>query len=140
MARPKPHAKPTRAGEPDPTARSCGLCGATGRLTRTECCGNWICDDEDQYQLFFYARNSCFRNHRRYTLCGYHHAERHSGPWQDGATWREEQEPELYVALGTNDYNFEKLDSPPTFVPTHSARWMQSGKKRCCENGTDAVR
>jgi hypothetical protein len=26
----------------------CGLCGKTGRLTRTPCCGNWICDDADQ--------------------------------------------------------------------------------------------
>ncbi len=57
----------------------CGLCGKATNLTKTECCGNWICDDEDQYVMFSYARNSCLRNHRRYTLCGYHHTEGHEG-------------------------------------------------------------
>jgi len=41
----------------------CGLCGKKRKLTRTECCGQWICDDEDQYVLFSYAQNSCYRNH-----------------------------------------------------------------------------
>src|ERR1039458_3867900 len=39
----------------------CGLCGKKGKLTRTECCGQWICDDEDNYVVFSYARNSCHR-------------------------------------------------------------------------------
>jgi hypothetical protein len=39
----------------------CGLCGKTKKLTKTECCGEWICDDEDKYVLFSYARNSCYR-------------------------------------------------------------------------------
>lgn len=30
----------------------CGLCGKTRNLTKTECCGNWICDDYDKYVLF----------------------------------------------------------------------------------------
>ena len=51
----------------------CGLCGKTENLTKTECCGQWICDDEDQYVMFSFARNSCWRNHRRFTLCGYHY-------------------------------------------------------------------
>ena len=67
-----------RGGKP-----RCGLCGKTKKLTRTECCGRWICDDEDQYILFSYERNSCHRNHQRYTLCGYHHVEGHSGDWKD---------------------------------------------------------
>src|SRR3989338_8005647 len=58
----------------------CGLCGKTRNLTKTECCGNWICDDEHKYVIFSYARNSCYRNHRRYTLCGSHHAEEPSLP------------------------------------------------------------
>ncbi len=45
----------------------CGLCGKTKNLTKTECCGQWICDDEHKYVLFSYAQNSCFRNHHRYT-------------------------------------------------------------------------
>jgi hypothetical protein len=32
-----------------------GLCGKTKKLTKTECCGQWICDDEDKYVLFSYA-------------------------------------------------------------------------------------
>ena len=63
--------------------RRCGLCGATKNLTKTECCGNWICDDEDQYVMFTYAHNSCRRNPRRYTLCGGHFREGHEGKWQD---------------------------------------------------------
>lgn len=38
-----PKKKPApRGGKP-----RCGLCGKTKNLTKTECCGNWICDDED---------------------------------------------------------------------------------------------
>ncbi|MEE8305138.1 MAG: DUF6398 domain-containing protein [Candidatus Tectomicrobia bacterium] len=51
----------------------CGLCGRTGNLTKTECCGQRICDDAHTYRLFSYARNSCYRNHDRYTLCSFHY-------------------------------------------------------------------
>lgn len=61
----------------------CGLCGKKKNLVRTECCGQWICNDEDKYVLFSYSQNSCHRNHRRMTLCGYHHGEGHKGKWQD---------------------------------------------------------
>ena len=84
----------------------------------TDCCGNWICDDEASYQLFSFARNSCSRNHRRYTLCGGHAGEGHEGPWQECATCREDLETEMYVYYGTNDYNFTKLTNPPPFKPT----------------------
>ncbi|MFW6180114.1 MAG: hypothetical protein ACOC8N_00090 [Spirochaetota bacterium] len=96
----------------------CGLCGKTTNLTKTECCGNWICDDEDQYVLFSYARNSCFRNHRRYTLCGYHHSEGHAGSWKDCPQCRENFRTEVYVYFGTNEYNFETLENPPDYEPT----------------------
>lgn len=99
----------------------CGLCGKTKNLTKTECCGNWICDDEHKYVMFSYARNSCSRNHRRYTLCGYHHAEGHPGDWKDCAKCRESFEAEMYVWYGTNEYNFEKLPNPPEYEPTHCA-------------------
>ena len=98
--------------------RRCGLCGKTGKLTRTECCGQWICDDEDEYVLFSYARNSCYRNHRRYTLCGYHHTEDHPGRWQDCPKCKDDIETEMYVWYGTNEYNFEKLEDPPEYEPT----------------------
>lgn len=98
---------------------TCGICGKTKNLTKTECCGNWICDDEQNYVMFSYARNSCYRNHRRYTLCGFHHAEGHEGRWQDCAECRGNFETEMYVHYGTNEYNFEKLPNPPAYEPTH---------------------
>jgi len=100
----------------------CGLCGKTRNLTRTECCGNWICDDEHKYVLFSYARNSCHRNHRHYTLCAYHQVEGHKGDWKDCAECRRSLETEVYVWYGTNEYNFEKLPNPPAYEPTHCSK------------------
>ncbi len=130
-----------------PSGPRCGLCGKTANLTQTECCGQWICDDEDQYVLFSYDRNSCYRNHRRYTLCGYHHAEGHSGDWKECPQCREDfkHELEMYVEYGTNEYNFEKLPDPPDYEPTKCAKCgavivlseggfsMQGGKYMCAE-------
>ncbi|GIW41970.1 MAG: hypothetical protein KatS3mg076_2547 [Candidatus Binatia bacterium] len=128
--------------------KSCGLCGKTKALMRTECCDRWICDDEHEYVLFSYARNSCLRNHRRYTLCGYHWAEQHEGSWKDCAECREAFETELYVWYGTNEYNFEKLENLPQFRASFCARChrrirlgtdgyiIRSGKYWCEECGT----
>jgi len=97
----------------------CGLCGKTENLTKTECCDNWICNDEDQYVIFSYARNSCYRNHRRFTLCGGHHAEEHDGDWKTCEACKEvSRETEMYVFYGTNEYNFETLPNPPSYKPT----------------------
>lgn len=97
----------------------CGLCGSPENLTRTECCGQWICDDEHTYQLFSYARNSCYRNHARYTLCAFHWNEGHDGRWQDCPKCLEGiDETEMYVYFATNEYNFETLQNPPAFEPT----------------------
>ena len=101
--------------------RCCGLCSKTACLVQTECCGHWICDDEDDYVMFSYARNSCHRNHRRLTLCGYHHAEEHEGQWQVCEQCCGDFEAELYVYYGTNEYNFEKLENPPAYEPTTCA-------------------
>ncbi len=100
----------------------CGLCGKTTKLTRTMCCGQWICDDADNYVLFSYARNSCYRNHDRYTLCGYHHAEGHAGHWKDCKKCRADIETEMYVYYGTNEFNFEKLENPPKYEPTKCSK------------------
>jgi len=96
----------------------CGLCGKTKILYRTDCCGNWICDDEHKYVIFSYARNSCDRNHRRHTICGFHHTEEHPGHWKDCKECRESFMTEMYVWYGTNEYNFEKLANPPAYEPT----------------------
>jgi hypothetical protein len=50
-------AKRPRAA-PNSAVPHCGLCGKTQNLTRTDCCDQWICDDEHEYVLFSYARNS----------------------------------------------------------------------------------
>jgi hypothetical protein len=103
-------------------AKKCGLCGKTKNLTKTDCCGQWICDDEHNYVLFSYARNSCFRNHRSFTLCAHHYAEEHSGAWQTCSECRNDFETEMYVYYGTNEYNFDKLKNPPKFNPTRCAK------------------
>lgn len=97
--------------------KACGLCGSTTKkLTKTECCKNWICDDADQYVLFSYAKNSCHRNHDRYTLCSTHKTEGHAGRWQDCKKCKEEMSLEMYSYYGTNKYNFEKLENAPKIM------------------------
>ena len=108
--------KPTK--RTDTTGHGCELCGKAGEVIQTECCGRWICDDEGRYVPFSYARNSCSRNHSRFTLCAFHHAEGHSGNWQDCSSCRDEFETELYVYYGTNEYNFSRLQNPPSYSPT----------------------
>jgi hypothetical protein len=89
---------------------------------RTSCCGNWICNDHDKYVLFSYARNSCARNHQRYTLCSYHFGEGHKGNWKDCKECAQSFGTEIYVWFGTNEYNFEVLENPPHYEPTHCDR------------------
>lgn len=103
---------------------SCGLCGKKKKLVKTDCCKNWICNDEDKYVIFSYVRNSCARNHRRFTLCGYHETEDHSDNWQTCKKCFDsfKHNLEIYVWYGTNEYNFTKLNNPPAFEPTHCAK------------------
>ena len=117
----KTPARRTRPQKPTMKPR-CGLCGKTSNLIKTECCDQWICNDEDQYVLFSYARNSCHRNHCRYTLCGYHYAEGHSGNWKTCPDCRNGFETEMYVYRGTNEHNFEKLEEPPDYEPTRCTK------------------
>ncbi len=101
--------------------RQCGLCGNSGRLTRTECCNQPICDDEEHYVMLSYARNSCSRNHRRYTLCAYHFNEGHFGDWRDCSKCRDDFPAKIYAYFGTNEYNFVKLEKVPDCEPTRCA-------------------
>jgi len=117
MAKQKPRKTKKRKLRKRRDVAKCGLCGATDSLTKTGCCDQWICDDEDQYVIFSYARNSCHRNHRRFTLCGYHCIEEHPGDWQSCQKCRDDIETEMYVYFGTNEYNFEKLKNPPSYEP-----------------------
>jgi hypothetical protein len=135
-----------------PRAEACGLCGSkTKPLTRTPCCENVICDDAADYELFSYARNSCHRNHDRYTLCSHHFNEEHEGRWQDCGECLQSFPTEMYVWFGTNEYNFTKLENPPEFKPTHCARcshvirlstdgYLISEGKYYCERCGDKLR
>jgi len=99
------------------TKAKCGLCGKSGKLIKTDCCGNWICDDSDKYVMFSYAYNSCYRNHDRYTLCAFHYHEEHKGDWKSCKKCKESFHPEIYDWYGSNEYNFEKLDELLPFTP-----------------------
>lgn len=122
----------------------CGLCGAAENLIKTECCGNWICDDSHTYRLFSYAQNSCYRNHSRYTLCGFHHTEGHPGSWKDCQKCREQiDETEMYVYYGTNEFNFETLENPPRYDPTHCSQCgavIRLGQESHCYSAADGYR
>ena len=62
--------KPKRKASAPPDMPRCGLCGKTRNLTRTECCENWICDDEHKYVPFSYARSSCRRSQYSFIALG----------------------------------------------------------------------
>lgn len=112
-----------REARKDPEYR-CFLCGKRTKLVKTECCGKWICDDEKNYALFSFARNSCHRNHRRLTLCAYHKDNGHAGDWKSCPQCRDafKDQLEMFVWYGTNEYNWEKLPDPPAFEPTKCAK------------------
>ena len=104
------------SGDPDeePTASDCcGICGKSdGPLMRTECCGNWICDNEDEYVMFSYSRQQCARSHRRYTTCGSHYGNGHSGDWRTCKKCADDRHGEAKSWYSTNGYNFTPgLDS-----------------------------
>jgi hypothetical protein len=63
----------------------CGLCFSTkGRFVQMDCCGGWVCDTEDQYELGSYDREGqCARNHRYGSICNFHFQEEHDGDWKE---------------------------------------------------------
>ena len=88
----------------------CGLCGSTNKkLKITECCGNYICDDADQYRPFDFF-SSCNRNHDRYTLCALHFVRDHKGKWQEC------DECKASSLSNLNKFNFEANENAKTFT------------------------
>ncbi len=102
--------------------KKCFICGKKTKLVKTECCNQWICNDADKYVMFSYSRNSCYRNHARYTLCAYHVNEGHTGDWKTCKQCSTDFDTETYVYYGTNNYNFEKLENPPKYEPTRCVK------------------
>ncbi len=132
------------------TQPACFICGCTENLTKTECCDHWICDDESEYVPFSYKRNSCYHNHRKYTLCGHHHAEGHKGHWKNCQKCKDDfkNQMEVYIDFGTNEYNYETLDKKPEVKPTYCSKcnrkihltqdvYVMQGGKYICEFCTD---
>lgn len=114
------------AAQPRRVRAMCGLCG--GRkppFLITECCSRVVCCDHDNYVLMTYERNSCARNHSRYSMCSTHHNERHSGSWKTCQRCRGNYDPYDYYTYGTNSpdvpsrSNFpdDVLDEPPPPLP-----------------------
>jgi hypothetical protein len=76
---------------------------------QTECCSNWICNDQHMYKVNSFIKNSCARNHDRYTLCGSHYQNEHKGDWKKCKKCQAEYNKVIYDDLATNKHNFEKL-------------------------------
>lgn len=63
----------------------CFMCGAGANevnLGYTRCCNAVVCDNEHEYEMMSYSRDHCIRSHSRYTTCGSHFSEGHSGDWR----------------------------------------------------------
>jgi hypothetical protein len=85
--------------------RQCGLCYRNFRdcwidkkcsLTKTDCCKKWICNDESARDMRSFSKDckdqfSCYKSHRKYSMCNFHYAEGHRGRWNNCATCRSEQ-------------------------------------------------
>jgi hypothetical protein len=100
----------------DKRRKRCGLCGATDKIIKTKCCNNYICDAEVSYM---FDDGSCYHKHYGLTICGHHYAWKHEGEWQNCQKCRNSLMTERYVWYGTNNYNFTKLETPPTFEPNN---------------------
>ncbi|QRV85776.1 MYND Zn-finger protein [Ceratobasidium sp. AG-Ba] len=116
-----------KKGEPVPPADSyCGLCGKSDiPLKKTDCCNRTVCDDYHNYQLFSYSKDSCARNHDRYTRCCYHYNEQHGGDAYSCAQCSSSHEAETETWYMTNHFNFQEdieRANPPSFVPTKCSK------------------
>jgi hypothetical protein len=57
-----------------------------------------------------FLKNSCRRNHDKYTLCGQHFREKHIGDWKKCKICKNQNSDVDYTNLSTNNFNFEKLN------------------------------
>jgi hypothetical protein len=58
--------KSKTASDNSTAATSCGLCGCTTNLIKTQCCDAYVCDDLSKFKMFDKLSESCFRNHKRF--------------------------------------------------------------------------
>ena len=57
-----------------------------------------------------FLKNSCRRNHDKYTFCGQHSREKHIGDWKKCKICKNQNSDVDYTNLSTNNFNFEKLN------------------------------
>ena len=129
----------------------CGICGTKENLERTECCGNWICNTEADYQMFSYSRKHCIRSHRKYTMCGTHCSESHEGDWRtceacatfafEGAgvrSWYTTNgynfTPGLFAAYSTGSSITDQCSRCQGRIATGFEGYSSSGQGLCCES------
>ncbi len=86
----------------------CELCDEEENLILTDCCKNWVCNDEDQLATFSISINQCYQNHFKNTLCGFHYREGHKEPnWKTCQQCKDYFSPEEYCYFSTNSNNFD---------------------------------
>ncbi|EGG19342.1 hypothetical protein DFA_02129 [Cavenderia fasciculata] len=90
----------------DMVGQKCGLCGKKSNLTKTKCCGKWICSNSDPHLMFMNACDNCYHNHDQHSLCGMHHSRKHPGPWKNCKLCISEIPPKMYSMIAHNNFNF----------------------------------
>lgn len=121
--------------------RMCGLCRARKPPFKyTECCRRVVCADEGNYVLMSYGRNSCSRNHNRYTNCSNHNQAGHAGRWQDCAACKNGYDEYDWWTFGSNppdlaaccNFPDDVLQGPRPSLP------LCSGCRRPVDTATEA--
>ncbi len=119
----------------DLEASSCFVCGATSNevnLGYTDCCNAVVCDNEHEYKMCSYSRDHCKRSHSRYTTCGSHKNEGHSGDWRQCQQCDERLNDEPGVRSWYNTNAFNVTPALETSFPKGSTL-----TKQCCHQSEE---
>ena len=69
-------------------------------------------------------KNSCYRNHSNYTICGNHNCGDHPGSWKSCKKCKSSKSDIMYADCVTNDYNFDKMKL--------SEQDIKKARRHCC--------
>jgi len=100
--------------------KTCTLCNTESKLVKTECCSVWLCTGrEDNIPNAGPNSTNCDANHNQFTLCAFHHTQKHKDQdWRKCEKCKDAFQPEIYIHLGTNQYNHVKLEETMTIEST----------------------